>query len=41
MKVAMDLVGLTGGPVRPPLPQLRPDEVDELRTMLKAWAAFL
>src|SRR5688572_17041268 len=26
MKVAMDIVGLAGGPVRPPLPQLRPEE---------------
>jgi len=41
MKVAMDLVGLTGGPVRPPLPQLRPEETEELRAMMKAWAAYL
>ena len=41
MKVAMDLVGLVGGPVRPPLPALRPDELDELRAMMKSWAAFL
>ena len=41
MKSAMDLVGLAGGPVRPPLPQLRPDEVEELRAMMKAWAPVL
>jgi 5-dehydro-4-deoxyglucarate dehydratase len=41
MKVAMDIVGLAGGPVRPPLPQLRPEETEELRAMLKAWAPWL
>jgi 5-dehydro-4-deoxyglucarate dehydratase len=41
MKAAMDLVGLTGGPVRPPLPTLRPEEIGELQAMMKAWAAVL
>jgi 5-dehydro-4-deoxyglucarate dehydratase len=41
MKVAMDLVGLTGGPVRPPLPTLRPEETEELRAMMKSWAPVL
>ena len=41
MKVAMDLVGLTGGPVRPPLPSLRPEEREELAAMMKSWASFL
>jgi 5-dehydro-4-deoxyglucarate dehydratase len=41
MKAAMDLVGLTGGPARPPLPSLRPEELDELRAMLKSWAPVL
>ena len=41
MKAAMDLVGLTGGPVRPPLPALRPEELDELRAMMKSWAPVL
>jgi dihydrodipicolinate synthase/N-acetylneuraminate lyase len=41
MKVAMDAVGLVGGPVRPPLPVLRPEEVDEVRAMMKGWTAVL
>jgi len=41
MKAAMDLVGLTGGPVRPPLPALRPEEIGELQAMLKSWAPVL
>jgi 5-dehydro-4-deoxyglucarate dehydratase len=41
MKAAMDLVGLAGGPVRPPLPTLRAEEREELRAMMKSWAAVL
>jgi 5-dehydro-4-deoxyglucarate dehydratase len=41
MKVAMDLVGLAGGPARPPLPALRTDEVGELQAMMKSWAPLL
>jgi 5-dehydro-4-deoxyglucarate dehydratase len=41
MKAAMDMVGLAGGPVRPPLPALRPDELEELRAMMKSWAPVL
>jgi 5-dehydro-4-deoxyglucarate dehydratase len=41
MKAAMDMVGLVGGPVRPPLPALRPDELEELRAMMKSWAPVL
>jgi 5-dehydro-4-deoxyglucarate dehydratase len=41
MKAAMDLVGLSGGPVRPPLPSLRPEEIDELQAMMKSWASVL
>ncbi len=36
MKVMMDLVGLVGGPVRPPLANLRPEEVTAVKTMLEA-----
>lgn len=41
MKVAMDLIGLVGGPVRPPLPEVRPEEVEELRAMMKKWQPVL
>lgn len=41
MKVMMDLIGLNGGPVRPPLVNVRPEEEDELRTILSSWEKFL
>jgi len=41
MKVMMDMVGLNGGPVRPPLVNVKPDEEDELRTILSTWEKFL
>src|SRR2546423_1586407 len=41
MKAAMDLVGLAGGPMRPPLPMLRPEELEELQAMLKSWTPVL
>jgi 5-dehydro-4-deoxyglucarate dehydratase len=41
MKVMMDLVGLNGGPVRPPLVNVKPEEEDELRTILSTWEKFL
>jgi len=41
MKAMMDMVGLNGGPVRPPLVNVRPDEEDELRTILASWEKFL
>ena len=41
MKAMMDMVGLRGGPVRPPLVNVKPDEAEELRAMLKAWEPFL
>jgi 4-hydroxy-tetrahydrodipicolinate synthase len=34
-KAAMDIVGLHGGPLRPPLKELSPDEKEELRKILK------
>src|SRR5215471_5584399 len=37
MKSMMDMIGLAGGPVRPPLVDLRPDEVDLLRGMMVKW----
>ena len=41
MKALMDMAGLAGGPVRPPLVDVRSDEKDELRTILNSWEAFL
>jgi 5-dehydro-4-deoxyglucarate dehydratase len=41
MKAMMDMVGLNGGPVRPPLANVRPEEEDELRTILATWEKFL
>ncbi len=41
MKAMMDMVGLRGGPVRPPLPDVRADELEELRAMLEKWKPFL
>lgn len=41
MKALMDMVGLNGGPVRPPLVNVTPDELDELRTILSHWEKFL
>ena len=41
MKAMMDMAGLAGGPVRPPLVDVRSDEMDELRTILNSWEAFL
>jgi 5-dehydro-4-deoxyglucarate dehydratase len=37
MKSLMDLLGLAGGPVRPPLANLRPDEVEALRSSVAGW----
>jgi 5-dehydro-4-deoxyglucarate dehydratase len=41
MKSLMDLLGLAGGPVRPPLANLRPEEVETLRTTVPAWRAVI
>jgi 5-dehydro-4-deoxyglucarate dehydratase len=41
MKVLMDLVGMNGGPVRPPLVNVTPHEIDELRTILGQWEKYL
>lgn len=41
MKSQMDLTGQTGGRVRPPLNDLRPEEVKEVRAMLKSWRRWL
>jgi len=41
MKAMMDMIGMSGGPVRPPLVNVKPDEEDELRTILATWEKFL
>jgi 5-dehydro-4-deoxyglucarate dehydratase len=40
MKAMMDRIGLAGGPVRPPLVDLRPDEVAWLQTEIKKWQGW-
>jgi 5-dehydro-4-deoxyglucarate dehydratase len=41
MKAMMDLIGLAGGPVRPPLVNLREEEIQLLRGMLERWKPWL
>jgi len=41
MKALMDLAGLRGGPVRPPLLNVSAAEQEELRDILEAWKPFL
>lgn len=41
MKALMDLAGMSGGPVRPPLVNVRSDEREELRHILASWRPFL
>ncbi len=41
MKALMDIAGLDGGPVRPPLVNVKPEEQEELRAILETWNEFL
>jgi dihydrodipicolinate synthase/N-acetylneuraminate lyase len=41
MKALMNLVGLAGGSVRPPLPELRAEDHAYLRSLLPQWQAVL
>jgi 5-dehydro-4-deoxyglucarate dehydratase len=41
MKAMMDMIGLNGGPVRPPLVNVSAAEEDELRAILGQWEKFL
>jgi 5-dehydro-4-deoxyglucarate dehydratase len=41
MKAMMEMIGLTGGPVRPPLVDLLFDDLATLRGMLEAWRPWL
>jgi len=41
MKALMDMAGLHGGPVRPPLVDVTAEEKQELRAVLESWKPFL
>ena len=41
MKEMMNIVGMPAGPVRPPLPCMRPEDMAELRKMMARWKPFL
>jgi 5-dehydro-4-deoxyglucarate dehydratase len=41
MKALVDLAGLHGGPVRPPLVMVNDEEREELRAVLESWSEFL
>lgn len=41
MKKAMEILGKPAGPVRPPLPELRSEDVDDIRRVLETWREFL
>ena len=41
MKAMMGFIGLAGGPVRPPLVNLRADELESLRAMTERWRPWL
>jgi 5-dehydro-4-deoxyglucarate dehydratase len=41
MKEMMMLLGMAGGPVRPPLGNLKPEEIEELKVVLQRWKPVL
>lgn len=41
MKEMMMLIGLAAGPVRPPLANVRKEEISELKTLMEAWKPWL
>jgi 5-dehydro-4-deoxyglucarate dehydratase len=41
MKEMMNIAGLAAGPVRPPLPRLRNEELTELKTVMEKWKRWL
>ena len=41
MKEMMNAVGLAAGPVRPPLPPLRPEDAADLRALMERWKPVL
>ena len=41
MKKALELLGRPAGPARPPLPELKPEDVEDIRQVLETWREFL
>ncbi len=41
MKAAMQILGMPAGPVRPPLPPIRPEEENELRSLMERYKPVL
>jgi 5-dehydro-4-deoxyglucarate dehydratase len=41
MKAMMDMLGLAGGPVRPPLVDLRPEEIESLQAAMEVWRPWV
>ena len=41
MKEMMNVLGLPAGPVRPPLPQLRSEDIEQVKVILEGWKPFL
>ena len=41
MKEMMNIIGLAAGPVRPPLPVMRPEDMSDLRRMMERWKPVL
>jgi len=41
MKSMMDMIGMVGGPVRPPLVDLKADEVEWLRAQIEKWRVWM
>lgn len=41
MKEMMKLAGLSAGPVRPPLPTMRPEDLTEIQKMIETWKPVL
>jgi 5-dehydro-4-deoxyglucarate dehydratase len=41
MKAMMDMIGMAGGPVRPPLVDLRPEEIKSLKETMDRWRPWL
>jgi len=41
MKAMMNAIGLAGGPVRPPLPNLSSEDIAEVERMLESWKPYL
>lgn len=41
MKEMMNVLGFAAGPVRPPLPRLRPEDADRVKVILESWKPFL